>query len=265
MTHHDLGPRTSEGLRRALDVASEGARVPDGLAETTWLRGRRVRRRRAGLVSGGVAAVLATTVLGWALVGGAPAGRDAIPASTTAPTTEATDAPDGAGVSPPALTEEAPEPPATDRDDVPVEASAETERVWQVLRSACLESRGYAVSVRGSSLSASKQGARFGDYTRDTSLCDAELAVQLPPVDVQPDEDGRLPELATVALQEVYDGYVATAECVRAQGMPVDEAPPEEEFVAAFAREWMPSWHPWTAAAEAGDYAEVRSACPVAG
>lgn len=265
MTHDNLGPHTSEGLRRALGVASDGTRVPDGLAETTWLRGRRVRRRRAALVSGAVAAALATTVLGWSLVGGAPTGRDAIPAGTSAPTTEATDAPGEDGVTAPALTEEPPEPPVTEADAVPVEASAETEHVWQVLRSACLENWGYDVSVRGASVSATKQGARFGDYTRDLALCDAELAMRLPPVDVQPDEDGGLPELARVALREVYAGYLATAECVRAQGMPVDEAPPEEEFVRMFAREWMPSWHPWTAAAEAGDYAEVRSACPVGG
>lgn len=284
MTHDDTGPRTSEAVRRALDVASEGVLIPDGLAETTWLRGRRVRRRRAGLVSGAAAAVLTTTVLGWAMVGGAPGPRDAIPAGTTAPTSQASPTGDTTGTptSPPTgdtvgtptpdapevtptLTEEAPEPPQTAPDVIPVDASAETERVWQVLRRSCLESRGYRVWVTGSSLSASQSGARAGDYSRDTSLCDAELAMRLPPVDVQPGVDGQLPEAARTALTEIYRDYVAAAACVERQGMPVDEAPSETEFVDLFAREWMPSWHPWTAAADAGRYAEVRSACPVGG
>ncbi len=291
MGHDHLGPHTSEGLRRAMDVASEDARVPDGLAETTWQRGRRVRRRRTALASGGVAAVLATTILGWALVGGAPAGRDAIPAGTTAPTshtlptgdTDGTPTGDTDGTvrlptgdtdgtptsedpeDAPTLTEQAPEPPQTEPDVVPVDASAETERVWQVLRRACLESRGYTVWVTGSSLSASQSGARAGDYTRDTSLCDAELAMRLPPVEVHPGADGQVPQTARAALTAVYRDYLATAACVERLGMPVDEPPSETEFVDLFAREWMPSWHPWTAAAAAGDYARVRSECPVGG
>lgn len=255
MTNDHLGPHTSEGLRRAMAVASEHTRVPGGLAETTWLRGRRVRRRRAGLASGGLAAVLAATALGWALVGGAPGADDGIPAGPSTP----------ASVDAPTLTEEAPEPPQTEPDVVPVDASAETERVWQVLRRTCLESWGYQVWVTGSSLSASRSGARAGDYTRDTALCDAQLAMRLPPVDVLPGGDGQLPEAATVALGEVYDDYVVTAACVEELGLPVDPAPSREDFIDLFAREWMPSWHPWTAAADAGEYEQVRSACPVGG
>lgn len=275
MSHDHLGPRTSEGIRLALDVASREVRVPDGLARTTWLRGRRVRRRRAALASGGAAAALAATVLGWSLVGGAPAGRDALPAGPTGssatshplPTgdTPGPSSPSGDTPGTPTLTEQAPEPPQTEPDVVPVDASAETERVWQVLRRSCLESRGYTVWVNGSSLSASQSGARAGDYTRDSALCDAELAMRLPPVDVQPGADGRLPEAARTALTEVYRDYVTTAACVRGLGMPLDQAPSQTEFVDLFAREWMPSWHPWTAAADAGDYAQVRSGCPVGG
>lgn len=260
---------THDSVRRALGLASDGVPTPDGLAEKTWLRGRRVRRRRTLLGGAGTAAVVGVTALAWGALGPGvlPDGRDVIPAGTsTAPTATAPESgPESGSETAPALLETAPEPDpdATDGTDVvPVEASAETQRVWGVLRAACLGDRGYEVVVNGSSLTATQRGAQAGDYTRDTALCDAELMMRLPPVDVSVD-GGELSAAADAALRAVYASYVVTARCVQAAGMPVDEAPPAEEFVDRFAREWMPSWHPWTAAAVSGDYARVRSTCPV--
>lgn len=273
MTHDDTGARAPDGVRRALGLAAEGMPSPDGLAETTWMRGRRVRRRRAVLSGAGATAVLGSTVLAWSLLGpaGLPGQPDVIPASapdaaSTGPTSagplQTTDGEAGTDGSGPVLVETAPEPTAGDPAQIPVDASAETERVWAVLRSACLEDRGYEVTVTGSTLSATKHGAQAGDYSRDTALCDAELGMRLPPVEVS-FEDGEVGEVTDVALRAVYVRYVATSACVREAGLPVDEPPGAEEFVDLFAREWMPSWHPWTAAAAEGDYAQVRSDCPI--
>ncbi|GAA1173374.1 hypothetical protein GCM10009584_13070 [Ornithinimicrobium humiphilum] len=261
----ELDGPVPDRLRRALDVASTGVAPSDGLAETTWMRGRRVRRRRATIGGLGGTVAAGSTALAWALLGpvgmlAAPStGDDVVPAATSSAPAPAPAVDDGSG---PALVETVPD--ASSDDDVPVAASAETQRVWAQLRSACLEARGYTVVVTGSTLSATQRGAQAGEYSRDTGTCDVELMMRLPPVEIAI-VDGEVAPPAAEALRDVYDGYVATADCVRAQGLPVDEAPPAEEFVDRFAREWMPSWHPWTAAAAQGHYELVRAACPVGG
>lgn len=236
----DLPPDRPSDLHRALDLASADVPVPDGLAETTWLRGRRVRRRERWARATGGLGLVAAVALTWAVVAGPLAPGDDLGVGPAAPSTALE------GV-----------------ERVPVTASPATQEVWAALRSACLAEEGYTVRGTGSTLSVTRPGAQPGDYTRDTARCDDELAMRLPPVDVLPDESGALRPPASEALGALYARYRVAAACVEAQGLPLDPAPPQAEFVEAFAREWMPSWHPWTAAARDGHYAQARTDCPI--
>lgn len=69
------------------------------------------------------------------------------------------------------------------------------------------------------------------------------------------------PEVTPAFLGRWYDELLVAAECLRAQGVSVPEAPSREQFIES------PSWHPHASAGQAAGYSATearafRQACP---
>lgn len=283
-------------LRGLLHRAGEELPEPD-VAESTWSRGRVVRRRRWTVrVVGGLAALaveggLGVQVAGWAdggprgttgLAGGAsdgpvqrleppatPLGAPAFPAPEPV---ELQDARERTQLS----VDEAAEPRAAQEaagtGGPPVRVTGSTDLLTGsalVLQSrqvcdvhvGCLESRGYAVSRDGPALSVPlPDGKQDGDYRRDTQACRAELVTDAP-VSVPPGED--VDDEARAALTERYFQYYWVQSCLVDADLPTVPAMPAEEFITGLAWAQLPPWHPYAEAARQGRYAEARAACPV--
>lgn len=250
MREHELG----DLLRASVDQVRE----PD-LARVTWEKGRRRRRHRSvvgGVVgAGSTAGVVALLLLGpWA---GGPPGRE----PTTSPSA-------GIGV---------PAPMPLD----PGSAAAEQGRqVWVQLYSACLDDRGYAVTLREDGLAASRSDVVAGERDRDLARCRAELVLDAPAQVVSlpaPDAEGAGPgvgvraesdrwgvdEAGTQALTGRYQDYGRVNRCLSEAGLPAGSVPTVAGFVQDYAWAQVPPWHPYLEAAEQGRYAEARDACPI--
>lgn len=262
-----------EDLARLLHRATDALPEPD-VAERTWAQGRRVRRRhRAGVVVGGLAtaAVVAlATVQGTG--GGAlhPSGMTVEPGSSAG-------APGERVLEPPQPPEEAvleaPRPEQFDPDlagvvwsdqvQAPLDPSLSyrnARSTWAMLWSACLQARGYDVTGRGTSLAVDLGGVPQGDYTRDVGTCRAELLTDSP-VLLQPGDQLRIEDRS--ALTGRYFEYYWARQCLADAGLPTDPLVPAEDFIGQLAWAQIPAWHPYTAAAEDGRYAEARDACPL--
>lgn len=159
---HPGASREQEGMRHVLDVASAHLPEPD-LAETTWRRGRRVRRQRhLATAVGGVAAV-AVVAAGWAALGER---LDASPAGDADPT----------GV----LSEAAPQLPEHER-------RVEAEGLWAGLRASCLEAQGLRawVSEDGRGVSVQRPDVRGLPGVREArQQCDDLLVLRVPWVEL---------------------------------------------------------------------------------
>jgi hypothetical protein len=97
----------------------------------------------------------------------------------------------------------------------------------------CILSKGIAVEQEGWTIHFSAENASTAAYNQALAVCESELrrAGYLLP--------GDNPEYLRVG----YAQYLALADCYRAAGIPVPEAPPFEDFLAA-RRADIPSWSP---------------------
>ncbi|KUG51941.1 hypothetical protein AVL62_08405 [Serinicoccus chungangensis] len=256
----------SQDLPRLLHLAGEDVLEPD-LARSTWERGRRSRRRRLALRGTGALGVLALAVsafsLSWSEPGPLPAG----------PAANGGGGPVGA---------EAIELPLTSGAALPGEQAGS---VWRVLYTACLEDLGYEVSMvpgdGGGGLAATRQGVQAGERDRDLQRCRTRLALDSPvtaapaeAVRETPPQDGRrlpvesagsgLDQPSRLQLTARYHEYLVADACLRDVGLPTSDPPPAEDFIEALVREQLPPWHPHLEAAEQGQYAQARTACPLA-
>ena len=248
MREHELAGR----------LRSEAERIPEpDLAESTWERGRRVRRRRF-LAGVGGATTAAAAALALLVVPGAP-DLSAEPA----------------GDVPGQTVVDAPRPVAADQ------ASGEELQTWTRLYTACLEASGYEVTRREHGIAATKLGVQAGERDRDLSRCQAELLLEAPPrpepavpspPEPEPTEPvpsdygsgwGAMVQEARMTLTARYHDYLISHSCLDAAGLPTREPPPAEVFIRGLDWAQIPAWHPYLEAAREGRYVEARDACPL--
>lgn len=223
-------PAAPRGLPHALRQVADQVPEPD-LAETTWARGRRVRRRRRGATG---AALTATLIAGiWVSMPRLP--QDVSPATqdqtlVTAPDTLV----DGTGAPDPA--------------------------VWATLTAACLQDRGWQASSTGHVLSIPDQGIAQAEVDTAMEECGRDLGVAMPQQGwsavVTETSDGR------ALAADVYAVYLDVATCLRSESLPVTPAPELADFVDAFIQGHA-GWHPYLAAAADDVLPQALQACPM--
>lgn len=261
-------------LHRAVEDVPE-----QDLAEQSWARGRRERRRRRG--AGVLGGLVAAGLLGLAVAQAPLQGGPLHPSGTTAVapagegsggrsgTTEDGAGQDGMWVEPPPWSLPLEDPAADGRSKLlvtpPFDAQGTREqahRVWATLWTACLESRGYSVDVDGHALTMTREGAAPGDYLRVRSSCRAEVRTDSPAV-LPP--DGRITRSDRTALMTRWFEYDWAQQCLVENGLPTGPRPRlADTFVNDLVWAQLPTWHPYTAAAEAGLFEDARDHCPIA-
>lgn len=225
-------PTSPCGLAHALRQVAEQVPEPD-VAETTWARGRRVRRRRRSAAG----ALLTATVVAGIWVGLPQTPQGVSPAKedqalVTAPDTTA----DGTG------TTGAP-------------------AVWATLTATCLQDRGWQASSTGQVLSIPlDEGVDQAEVDAAVQKCGRELGVATPDQGwsavVTGTSDG-----ATLAA-DIYAVYVDVAACLNIEALPVTPAPEQADFTDDFL-DGHAEWHPYLAAAAQNLLPQTMQACPM--
>lgn len=260
-------------LHRAVEDVHE-----QDLAEQSWSRGRRERRRRRG--AGVLGGLVAAGLFGLAVAQAPLQGGLLHPSGTTAvaPAGEGSEGPsgtaedgtrqDGMWIEPPSGSLPLEDPLADGRRKVPVTSPFDPQgtreqahRVWATLWTACLESRGYTVDVDGHALTMTREGAVPGDYLRVRSSCRAEVRTDSPAV-LPP--DGEITRSDRTALMNRWFEYDWARQCLVENDLPAGPRPRlADDFINDLVWAQLPTWHPYTEAAAAGLFEDARDHCPL--
>ncbi|MGO0575602.1 hypothetical protein [Ornithinimicrobium panacihumi] len=300
MSQQDRHPGAGgdEGMRRALDLLAARVGEPD-LAATTWRRGRRVRRQRHLATAVGGVATVAVVAATWSALldrpDAAPAGR-----GHDEPTGVVSELPPGppedehsvraqrlwAGLRASCL--EAQGLTAWVSDDG-VGLSVSRPDVFGL--PGVQESKDRCDDLMVLRLStADLEGQRAEEHelgrveaSRDAAVLARERAESAEADAGAPRPSGEEPTVTLVPRPETVEwepfaqiaqAYARTTTCLRHNGLPWEEQPPDEDLAADFIHvngprvsadeTFLPPWHPYAAALEQdGTVEEALAVCPV--